>query len=249
MSECHTFAVRTSTGIGRAENQDRCLVENMAGGRVLLVVADGMGGLEGGGLASETAVRYVTGRLSEEAGETWDLERVLLDAGQEVASIAVANPAFEGLGTTLTLALVDHGTVFWGHAGDSRLYLLRDHVLVQISRDHRFLQDLLDSGDVTAQELPVHPLRNVLDQCVGCPGLAPEHGRFGLQAGDVLMLSSDGLHDSIQHEVIRELLSSEMSPDSVCDALISAARTAGSTDDASLVIFRFCSEGRDGVES
>jgi protein phosphatase len=212
-------------------------------------MADGMGGFLGGGLASKAAVRHVSTSLENVPGTKWELARVLVEAGKEVASLADGNPDLDGLGTTMTVVVVDQGTAFWAHAGDSRLYLLRDGVLVQISRDHRFLQDLLDTGDVTPEELPLHPLRNVLDQCVGCPGLAPDHGSFGLQAGDVLMLSSDGLHDSIQHEVIQEMLSSEMSPGSVCDALISAARTAGSTDDASVVIFRFCSEDCNGVES
>lgn len=238
MSESYEFGCCSAMGVGRSENQDRLVARSLGGGRVLLALADGMGGLAGGGRASETALRFVEDHLLSWKEGAPDLARLLIDTGEEVSSLAVLEPHLEGLGTTLTVAVLFGTDVFWAHVGDSRLYLMREGSLAQISRDHRFLQDLLDSGDVTSEELPFHPLRNVLDQCVGCPSLLPDHGQLSVKADDILMLSSDGLHDHVELEAIRDVLMSVQDLDKACETLISAARRAGSTDDASLVLHR-----------
>lgn len=222
----------------RPDNQDRTLTTRLAGGGALLAVADGMGGAAAGGLAAEIAVRYLENAVSGQGVRADILAETLTCASREIASFSQADASLDGMGTTLTVVAVHDGTASWAHVGDSRLYHLGAGGLRQISRDHRFLQDLIDCGDVTLAELPGHPLRNVLDQCLGCPGVRPDRGSFAVSPRDLLLLTSDGVHDHVTPDRMAELLLSAMCLEDMAGALIAEARRAGSTDDLSAVLCR-----------
>jgi protein phosphatase len=226
------------TGTRHADNQDRYLAR-AAGHGAVLAVADGMGGLAGGALAAQTAIDLVRARVDVAAVTPEALREIIVEAGERIAARADADPALEGMGTTLVVAVAAGERAVWAHAGDSRLYHLSRGVLAQVTRDHRFLQDLVDSGDVLPEELSRHPLRNVLDQCVGCPGLRPDCGELSMRDGDLLVLTTDGLHDHVGPAMLQEVLTSSPDLGFVSAELMAAARRAGSTDDVSLVIFRF----------
>lgn len=206
----------------------------------MLVVADGMGGNSGGGLAAETAIDVLDSRIGNERVDAQALAGLVLQAGEAVTAQAASNADLEGMGTTLLVVVVRDGQVFWAHAGDSRLYRLGGGALTQVTRDHRFLQDLLDSGDVTLAELPRHPLRSVLDQCVGCPGLEPDCGGFPVSDGDLLVLTTDGVHDHVDQGRMLRILNSEHDLAEMAQRLISEAVEGGSTDDLSVVLCRIC---------
>ena len=238
MKETAQFSAKSAAGLRRPDNQDRTLTRRLGGGGALLALADGMGGAAAGGLAAEIAVHFLESGLNGEALQAGMLAEALRAAGQEIASISQADASLEGMGTTLTVVAVENGKACWAHVGDSRLHHFGAGGLTQVSRDHRFLQDLIDCGDVTAEELPRHPLRNVLDQCLGCPVMHPDSGTFAVSPGDLLLLTSDGVHDHVLPKRMIELLSSPLSLEEMADAFIAEARQAGSTDDLSAVLCR-----------
>lgn len=225
-------------GRGRAENQDRLLARVMHGQSFVLAIADGMGGVNAGGLAADTAIRMLETRIDNADVGPERLARIICQAGEEIIALAGTDEHLDGMGCTLTAVQVHDHRASWAHVGDTRLYHLSRDELVQISRDHRFLQDLIDAGDVTAQEALTHPLRNYLDQCVGAPDLRPDCGVFALAPGDLLMLTSDGLHDHIPPELMRRLLESTRGLHEIAVAMIAKAMDSGSTDDASMVLGR-----------
>ncbi len=230
------FHGKSVMGRERGENQDRLVAATLPDA-ALLAVADGMGGPEGGGLASEEAVLFLTSRIEGMINDPRALGQLLRDAGDDISAMA-SKTNLPGMGTTLTVAVLAHRRAVWAHAGDSRLYLLRAGKLDQISTDHRFIQDLIDSGDVPLEEVKRHPLRNVLDQCLGCPGLAPDCGAFALRFGDLVILTSDGVHDHVDSETLRDLLRADSDLSEIADSLIASALSAGSCDDLSVVLCR-----------
>jgi len=244
VKETAHFSGKSAAGLRRPDNQDRILIRKLAGGGALLAVADGMGGAAAGGLAAEIAVQFLDNGLNGQSLQADILAEALRAAGQEIASVSRADASLDGMGTTLTVVAVDAGKACWAHVGDSRLHHFGAGVLTQVSRDHRFLQDLLDCGDVTPEELPRHPLRNVLDQCLGCPVMRPDSGSFAVNSGDLLLLTSDGVHDHVPRERMIELLRSPLSPEDMANALIAEARQEGSTDDLSAVVCRISERTR-----
>lgn len=236
MSRSFTIHGRSATGRKRTENQDRFRAVARAGVAVL-AIADGMGGAEGGSLAAEEAVAFLDGRIGEGPSGPQALVRLVREAGNRIAVLA-SQAGLEGMGTTMTVAVLAGAQAVWAHAGDSRLYLLRAGELRQITKDHRFLQELVDAGDISLEDLKRHPLRNVLDQCLGCPGLAPDCGVFALQFGDLIILTSDGVHDHVDSETLHNLLQSESDLSEIADSIITAALSMGSCDDLSVVLCR-----------
>ena len=151
------YAARSDVGLVRSENQDSAYA-----GQHLLVVADGMGGHAGGDIASSTAIGYLV-ELDEESlnsNETGDeLARAIAKANAELQRIATARPELQGMGTTVTALLRSRHTLVVAHIGDSRAYLLRGGELAQITTDHTFVQTLVDSGRISADEAGSHPQR------------------------------------------------------------------------------------------
>lgn len=165
-------AASSHIGKVRASNQDSGSV-----GRNLFVVADGMGGHAGGDVASALAVQHLFGldRLYETVEEAREaLFHGILEAGKELTNSVEEHPELTGMGTTVSAMLRVKSTMVIAHIGDSRIYRLRGGVLEQITSDHTFVQRLVDSGRITAEEAAVHPRRSVLMRVLGDVDAEPE---------------------------------------------------------------------------
>jgi len=228
-----TYAL-THRGLVRRENQDRFLVKEFPGA-VLVALADGMGGHAGGEIAAQTAVDALEG-FDPESSECLDaLMEKIRAADLAVKKVAMEDSSLKSMGTTLTAAFVRDLTAHWVHVGDSRLYLLRQGHFIQITDDHTLPGFLLKEGEISREEARVHPLRNALLSCIGCGKLEGEGGTLDLEAGDLLLLSSDGLHDGVPEEAIADILNSKHRIEEKLDALVDAALSAGGRDNITVV--------------
>lgn len=229
------FAARSDVGLVRSNNQD----SGYAGSH-LVAVADGMGGHAGGDVASSIAI----GRLAQLDSETpateivAALEEAILDANQAILRRAREEPQLAGLGTTVTALLRAEGKFALAHIGDSRAYLLRDGEATQITKDHSFVQRLLDEGRLTPEEAERHPQRSVLMRVLGDVDSEPELDLSlrPARVGDRWMLCSDGLSGLVSLETIERTLVKIEDPGECADALIELALKGGGPDNITCVI-------------
>ena len=146
------------------------------------------------------------------------------------------NTDLAGMSTTLCGSLMRNGIAYWIHVGDSRLYLLRNNKLMQITRDHNLAQYLLDNGEITAEEARQHPARHHLYQCVGCGNCQPDSGQIEVQSGDLLVHTTDGINEEVSAETITSLLTSPDDIQTRAKSLIQAALDAGGKDNITVAM-------------
>jgi protein phosphatase len=242
-----TCAARTDVGIVRSGNEDNYL---MLSDRGIFIVADGMGGHAAGEVASEMAVRIT----SHEIGSLRGLSDV--EAGERMrAAIRTANDAiFErtlseldrrGMGTTATVLVLMPRRYLIGQVGDSRAYLLRDGQLLQLTKDHSYVQEQVDAGLLTPDQARVHPYSNVITRCVGASGDVVPDIYFGhLEQGDVLLMASDGLTGMLEDEHLVRIMSTEGGPQHWVDKMITEANRRGGLDNITAIVIRI-----DSVDS
>ncbi|MFQ5642511.1 MAG: PP2C family protein-serine/threonine phosphatase [Thiogranum sp.] len=194
----------------RSNNQDRCLILERAG-RVLLVVADGMGGHARGELAAQTAIDSLSRSFLDQGGRIDDpegfLENALHSAHIDVVDAGRAEYPPVNPRTTCVVCLVQGDRAWWAHVGDSRLYLLRNGELVARTRDHTPVEELLRSGAIREDELRTHPLRNSVSRCLGGTLKLPRisFDQAQLRTDDILLLCSDGLWSALPEQRLTEL--------------------------------------------
>ena len=216
----------------------------------LFVVADGMGGHQGGEYASALAVASVENivlntigwlfRLKGE-GILSEFQEALRATDRWVIEAAQRQPELKGMGTTLTVAYVTGNVLYLAHAGDSRCYLYRGGKLEQLTKDHTFVAALVQEGVITSEAAAQHTMRNVITNAVGGDkkGVEPEVHKHLLAAGDVLLLCSDGLTEMMTDEEIAKELRTPRSPEDLCGVLVGTANARGGTDNITVVIARF----------
>ncbi len=203
--------------------------------RQVWLVADGLGGHASGDVASrivkETILRGIT-------PETHSLKPLILSAHQALLDAAAGDSRLQSMGSTVVVVRVsaDRCTVAW--CGDSRAYLMRDHDLQRISRDHSLLERMIASGEVTREEAHQHPQQNVLLQALGGRQPAPDEVEVPLQEQDWLLLCSDGLHDSLTDAEIGKILDSSAAPGEATRRLIEAALNHEADDNVSVIAIR-----------
>ena len=225
------WAGGTHIGMVRDGNQDAFYPErDGAAHRLLAAVADGMGGHAGGAAASRIAVICAAAAGGPPQGRVELADQAVLAAGSAV-------PGLAGMGTTLTLAeFGPGGRLALGHAGDSRAYLLRGGRLDQLTTDHNMAQELVDQGEITKEEARTHHYSNWLTQVLGFEDeLDVEAVRKDLEAGDRLLLCSDGLHGELPDGEILRLLGAGAPSDAV-QGLIEAANLEGGRDNITAVV-------------
>jgi protein phosphatase len=225
-------AVRTDTGPVRPHNEDAAFATPR-----LAAIADGVGGHAAGEVASRTVVGALASL--EKAWVDGPLDAALagavVEGNERIAFLVECRPETAGMGTTLT-AVALHGDYVVANIGDSRTYLLREGELRRLTRDDSYLQDLLDAGLVSPEAARAHPRRNVVTAALdGAPGRAPAITHVPAQAGDRLLLCSDGLSDAVDEPRIAALLTE---PDAAraADALVRAALEAGARDNVTVIV-------------
>jgi protein phosphatase len=230
--------------------QDSDLGQLTGPGRAaLLMVADGVGGLQAGEKASETALenvaRYVTQAMRcyytvDEAAEERFIEELrtaVMRTHEDVQQAGEAHPGQEGMATTLTLVKVVNRRAYVVQVGDSRCYLFRDGELSQITRDQTIAQDLVDQGVMSAVTAEHSPFSHILSSAIGGTA-SPEVYTLDLHTGDVLLLSTDGLTKHVSNVELREQLGSPDSAEAICNRLVQMALDDGGSDNVTVVVAR-----------
>jgi protein phosphatase len=230
------YAARSDVGLVRQNNQDSGYA-----GPHLLVIADGMGGHAGGDVASSLAI----GELAPLDGESHGsddalahLERALRAAHGELLARVQEEPQLAGMGTTITALMRAGNRLALAHIGDSRAYLLRDGGLTQITKDHTFVQTLVDEGRLTPEEAEHHPQRSVLMRVLSdiVDDPEPDFSIRESRVGDRYLLCSDGLSGVVSFDTLQETLAAGDPPGATCERLVALARRAGAPDNVTCIV-------------
>ena len=236
MASVSHSAAASHVGKIRTNNQDSGYA-----GHTLFVVADGMGGHAGGDVASAIATKRIMeadkGYLSAQDAE-FALQAALIAANSQLAETVFEHAELTGMGTTVSAMVVLHDQVAIAHIGDSRIYLLRDNELSQITTDHTFVQRLVDSGRITEAEAMVHPRRSVLMRVLGDVEASPEIDTsiLATRAGDRWLICSDGLSGVVSNTGIGNALKSSLDAQAVADRLVKESLDGGAPDNVTIVI-------------
>lgn len=236
MSIALRYAARSDVGLVRSNNQDSAYA-----GPHLLVVADGMGGHAGGDVASSVAIAALAPLDGESHGPDDaldELERALEAAREEIVARSHAEPDLTGMGTTVTAILRAGNKLAMVHLGDSRGYLLRDGALSQVTTDHTFVQHLVNTGKITAEEAEHHPQRSVVMRVLGDfePDVAPDLSVREARPGDRWLLCSDGLSGFVSADTIAETMRNLPDVDVCADRLVQLALRAGGGDNVTVIV-------------
>jgi len=249
------FFGKSDTGMKRRENQDSFATEQLYDNAVLCLVCDGMGGANGGqtasGLASSTFVKQVKKKLADFesksqlrfGGEDSEIEKILKKAvtaaNSEVYKKANKNKELSGMGTTLVSALIIDNCMYITNVGDSRLYLVYDEEIEQLTRDHSYVQTLIDMGQITPEEALVNPHKNIITKAIGTQkteepditfcNLAEKNAKY-------VLLCSDGLTNFVDNKTIHSIITEGDSLEEICKTLIDKANENGGGDNITAVV-------------
>ncbi len=206
----------------------------------LFIVADGMGGVNAGEVASSLAVASVAEFIRENYASVTDmrllLRRAMSEANKTVYQTARSDKNFDSMGTTVVAAIIRDGLVYVANVGDSRCYLLRNGILKQISVDHSYVQEMVDKGVLTPTEAQVHPNRNLITRAIGAERFVDvDVFCQSWEKHDRLLLATDGLTGMLNEEQIKQIISSDADCSRITDELIRAANEAGGKDNITAV--------------
>jgi protein phosphatase len=233
------FAGVTDPGRRRRRNEDAYVCEPP-----LFAIADGMGGAQAGEVASGLAAAVLEEATGDERGEE-RVSSLIQEANRRVFQRSNEDAATSGMGTTMTVALVDHtdGTIAFGHVGDSRAYRVRGGELEQLTDDHSLVGELVRSGRLSPEEAESHPQRSVITRALGTePDVDVDTFTVEAEPGDIYLLCSDGLTDMTSTRDILAAVESSNDLDEVARALVRAANDGGGEDNITVVLFQIDSD-------
>lgn len=247
--EVESFNIETSmssdVGCVRDVNEDRIHYVKPKDSELLntkgrlAIVADGMGGHHAGAVASQLAVETIEARYYQDNRSPHvALEHAFLSANRGIRALADNNRQYSGMGTTATALAIHKGFVFTAHVGDSRLYLIRDHRIIQLTQDHSVVMDMVQSGVLTIDEARQHPDSHIITRALGTQTevqVSCCQAGLAVKSGDRFVLTSDGLHDLVdENEILQTVLSFDVHQ--AGDCLIEQARNQGGYDNISIGI-------------
>lgn len=225
------YGSRTEIGNVREHNEDSLTVLPP-----LFAVADGMGGHEAGEIASEITINTLND-LTPQSADAEALARAVVAANLNVIKAPSQGVGREGMGTTLTAAILEKERLVIAQVGDSRAYLLHNGSLQQLTRDHSLMADMIEAGQLTEAEARVHPNRSVITRAIGSdPHMQPDLYELNVETGDRLLLCSDGICGMIEDHEIASIMRQAPSAQSCADQLVEAALAAGGFDNATAVV-------------
>lgn len=225
------FGSRTDVGCVRDHNEDSLIVTPP-----LFAVADGMGGHAAGEVASEIAVNVLSAYAPEHPdGEA--LARAVEEANREIIRAANDGRGRQGMGTTMTAAMLEGERLVIAQVGDSRAYLLHNGELHQLTRDHSLMADMIEAGQITPEEARHHPKRSVITRALGSdPNTHPDIYEINVETGDRLLICSDGLSSMIRDEQIEAVMRRVQDPQRCASQLVNEAIGAGGYDNVTVIV-------------
>jgi serine/threonine protein phosphatase PrpC len=230
----YSSAAGTHVGLIRPQNEDSYLCRHP-----LYAVADGLGGHAAGEVASALVVERLRDVSLDDdvTAESVGLADAVRDANRRIHESAERDPEHAGMGTTVTAAAAVGDTLCFAHVGDSRAYLIRDGELSRITEDHTPVQRAVRAGVISAEEALHHPSRHVLAQAVGLDvDIEVDTPQLDVQAGDRVILCTDGMTDPIPDTDIVGVVAGRTSPEAAVEALITAALQRGGPDNVTIVV-------------
>ncbi|MFS9231827.1 Stp1/IreP family PP2C-type Ser/Thr phosphatase [Streptococcus australis] len=241
------ISILTDVGQRRTNNQDYANQYINKAGKSMIFLADGMGGHRAGNIASEMAVTdlgaaWVATEIStiNEVRE-WFAEN-LEKENQQIHRIG-QDEEHKGMGTTLEAVAIIDDQVLFAHVGDSRIGLVRNGEYHQMTSDHSLVNALLKAGQITEEEAAHHPQRNIITQSIGQKDeLQPDFGMVTVEAGDFIVINSDGLTNMISGDEIRDIVVSNLSVEEKAKTLVRFANNAGGLDNITVVLIHFAEE-------
>ena len=241
------ISILTDVGQRRTNNQDYANQYKNKAGKSMVFLADGMGGHRAGNIASEMAVTdlgaaWVATEIStiNEVRE-WFAEN--LEKENQQIHLIGQDEEHKGMGTTLEAVAVIDDQVLFAHVGDSRIGLVRNGEYHQLTSDHSLVNALLKAGQITEEEAAHHPQRNIITQSIGQKDeLQPDFGMVTVEAGDFIVINSDGLTNMISGDEIRDIVVSDLSVEEKAKTLVRFANNAGGLDNITVVLIHFAEE-------
>lgn len=236
------IVAKTDIGLKRESNQDSYAAGELSGSVAWAVVCDGMGGAAGGNLASSTAVQVISDRITSLYRQNMSMNSIrnMLTSAITAANIKVydmskEDPELAGMGTTVVVAIVADSVVYIAHAGDSRAYVLSDGSLIQLTKDHSIVQEMVDHGKLTPDEAKLDPRKNIITRALGVDNeLRIDFAAEDIGENDVLILCTDGLTNYVETQEIYEL-TDDGNIDEYAERLIDRANANGGGDNITVV--------------
>ncbi len=234
---------KTDVGVVRHQNQDAYSAGELPGGVAWAVVCDGMGGANGGDIASTTAVKVISSRISKafRDGVSTNSIHAMLESAINAANINVYDMSREdetlaGMGSTVVACVVVDGVAHIAHAGDSRAYIFSTERIEQITRDHSYVQRLIEDGTLTSEQAKTYPHRNVITRALGVnERLAVDYTEVTLGEDDAILLCTDGLSGALEDSDMLQIFS-DCTFYEYPDRLVGAANERGGNDNITVVI-------------
>ena len=235
----------TDTGRRRRHNEDAFVCEPP-----LFAVADGMGGAQAGEVASNLAAAALREDRAERAGGEERVDELIQEANRRVYQRQSQDASASGMGTTMTVALVEDGHVAIGHVGDSRAYLIRGHSLEQLTEDHSLVAELVRSGKLSPEEAEGHPQRSVITRALGTdPDVDVDTVSVETRPGDLFLLCSDGLTSMVADDtIVQEIERNRGDLKTAAKALVRAANKGGGEDNITVIFFEIAGSASDSTE-
>lgn len=235
---------KTDVGLVRRSNQDACDSGPLPGrDAAWAVVCDGMGGANGGNVASEMAVQIISKQITASYRENMSgnsikllMQTAIYNANVAIYDRSLMERSLQGMGTTVVLAVIADGCVHVAHAGDSRAYLISSGRILQITTDHSMVQEMVKRGEITEKQARGHPRKNIITRALGVDAqVEVDYNEFPFEGEDILLVCTDGLSNYLESEAICKL-ASQMDVDSLAQELVSRAKALGGSDNITVVI-------------
>ncbi len=235
--------LKTHQGLVRSSNQDAGDYAIISDDCAWSVVCDGMGGANGGNIASTLAVETVVEMLNEKfkpglmPEQLYGLSLQCVEsANTAVYAKAMYEDGLKGMGTTMVLILIDDGQLHISHVGDSRAYLCRAGKVTQLTQDHSFVQDLVNRGEISQDQARVHPHRNIITRSVGVYSMvSTDYNVHALEKGDIIISCSDGLTNYLEDTVFEDIIANN-NIENLCEVLTNFALENGGSDNITVSV-------------
>ena len=236
---------KSDKGNVRETNEDYFYISNSLDQIQLFLLADGMGGYNGGEIASQLAIQTAKNYIEnnfKDIEKDRDSIIQLLGSSMEYANMVVyekakENPELQGMGTTLEICLIYNNKAYIGHVGDSRIYRVRKQFIRKLTQDHSYVQKLVKEGTITKEQAEHHPQKNMLMKALGCNAFVePDVMVKGFLKDDILIMCSDGLSNMVDQQTIYEMVSKNI--EQATKDLVQLAKDRGGYDNITVVIIK-----------